>query len=69
MELKLYTAPLTEIRGWSNIKPVMLFRLVAGQSEEFWVPGDKVPMEWLFNPPEDLYVTYSYKEDKENADF
>lgn len=65
MELKLYTAPLTEIRGWSNIKPVMLFRLEGGQPQEVWVPGNgNVPMEWLFNPPEDIYATYYHTEDE-----
>ena len=67
MELKLYTAPLAEVRGWSNIKPVMLFMLVDGRPQEVWTQGDEVPMEWLFNPPEDIYATYYYMEDDPNA--
>ena len=70
MELKLYTAPLTEILGWSNIKPVMLFRLVYSQSPEIWYPEQEdIPVSWLFDPPEDVYVTYSHTEDKKDADF
>ena len=64
MELKLYTAPLKEIRAWSGINPVMLFRFVNGHLKT-WTPGnDFVPTEWLFDPPDDVCVTYSHVEDK-----
>ena len=64
MELKLYTAPLTEIRGWSNIKPVMLFTLEDGKVKCPYWPDCKLPGSWIFNPPDNVFVTYYHTEDK-----